>query len=418
MTAYDFPPTAGKPTDGSFIYTAPTGVVYEWNGYSWTVGTIEPGKYVKKAGDIMTGALNVPAGASGTEAPQVQEVVQKSGDTITGNLKFANNAIVLFDTDSTTGVPDGTAPRDSAYFAYFGAYRCQNDSNSHIILSKSSAITTSSPNGQRIFISIHRDDEEIGTCKLEEYLAGDGWFDNQVTWKGNLNGALVKSKKIWNQRPSDFWSEGDYIGIGDSGGTTRAIYGSLHSAGSFGVSLCGNGYRNTSGGWTSYSSNTGQTGGAEISLQPGGSIIFYSDTSKSVLSKTPTERARFNNSGLTVSNLSGSGNRAVYSTSSGNLTNSSSDATLKTNVQTLDSQVNVVKALNPVSYNWIDTNLRGVQPEIGFIAQEVQELVPEVVGTNHDGTLSVDYPKMVATLTSALQEALTRIEALEAQNSN
>ncbi|MGB9878790.1 MAG: hypothetical protein ACPLGZ_02285 [Candidatus Pelagibacter ubique] len=42
--------------------------------------------YVDTTGDTMTGALNVPAGASGTEAPQVQEVVKKSGDTMTGEL--------------------------------------------------------------------------------------------------------------------------------------------------------------------------------------------------------------------------------------------------------------------------------------------------------------------------------------------
>ena len=42
------------------------------------------------------------------------------------------------------------------------------------------------------------------------------------------------------------------------------------------------------------------------------------------------------------------------------------------------------------------------------------KLVPEVVGSNADGTLSVDYSKLTATLTSALQNALTRIEALEA----
>ena len=39
MAAYDFPPTDGQPTDGSFIYTAPTGVRYYWNGYSWIVTT-------------------------------------------------------------------------------------------------------------------------------------------------------------------------------------------------------------------------------------------------------------------------------------------------------------------------------------------------------------------------------------------
>jgi len=43
MAAYDFPDTAGKPTDGSFQYTAPDGTLYEWNGYAWTVPPGEGG---------------------------------------------------------------------------------------------------------------------------------------------------------------------------------------------------------------------------------------------------------------------------------------------------------------------------------------------------------------------------------------
>ena len=43
MAAYDFPDTAGKPTDGSFEYTAPDGTLYEWNGYAWVVPTNESG---------------------------------------------------------------------------------------------------------------------------------------------------------------------------------------------------------------------------------------------------------------------------------------------------------------------------------------------------------------------------------------
>ena len=46
----------------------------------------DDGLRVLKAGDTMTGALSVPAGASGTQAPQVQEVVKKTGDTMTGAL--------------------------------------------------------------------------------------------------------------------------------------------------------------------------------------------------------------------------------------------------------------------------------------------------------------------------------------------
>lgn len=111
--------------------------------------------------------------------------------------------------------------------------------------------------------------------------------------------------------------------------------------------------------------------------------------------------------------LAGTGNRAVYSAPSGTLTNSSSDATLKTDVVTLTEQIEIVKQLNPVAYNWIDTGNRGEQREIGFIAQEVEPLIPEVIGVNSDETLSVDYPKITAVLTKALQEAIAKIETLE-----
>ena len=119
------------------------------------------------------------------------------------------------------------------------------------------------------------------------------------------------------------------------------------------------------------------------------------------------------NGTITVAGLSGSGTRALYVSSAGTLTTTASDASLKTNVADIVTQTDVVKALRPVSYNWIDTEERGEQKEIGFIAQEVKELVPEIIGANNDGTLTLDYARMVPVLTKALQEALARIEALE-----
>jgi len=105
MAAYDFPDTTGRPTDGSFVYTAPTGEVYSWNGYAWVSasGTNISG-YVKKAGDTMSGALSVPANAISTQVPQVQEVVQKTGDTMSGDL----TAPVIKATDHMEGVYSST----------------------------------------------------------------------------------------------------------------------------------------------------------------------------------------------------------------------------------------------------------------------------------------------------------------------
>ncbi len=118
----------------------------------------------------------------------------------------------------------------------------------------------------------------------------------------------------------------------------------------------------------------------------------------------------------TVYSLAGVGNRAVYSDTNGKLTNTSSDAALKTNVAPIGSReaLNLVASLEPVRYNWIDTDKRGGQREIGLIAQQVQPHVPEVIGTNQDGTLSLDYPKLTALLIGAVQELAARVAALEA----
>lgn len=134
-----------------------------------------------------------------------------------------------------------------------------------------------------------------------------------------------------------------------------------------------------------------------------------------------TERARIDNAGnLKVSNLAGSGNRAVYSDANGNLTNTSSDGTLKERVMELVAPLRAVLNLRPVSFNWKDTERFGPQREIGFIAQEVMGVVPEVVGKNADGTYTVDYPKLTAVLAGSVRElyedrtALAeRVQALE-----
>ena len=130
MAAYDFPDTAGRPTDGSFSYTAPTGEVYSWNGYAWVIASgTNLNVYVKKAGDTMSGGLSVPANATATQVPQVQEVVKKAGDTMTGeltvprfNVQANGNAyfagdylLVMPEGTDGTGMAEGTCPQDGWY---------------------------------------------------------------------------------------------------------------------------------------------------------------------------------------------------------------------------------------------------------------------------------------------------------------
>jgi hypothetical protein len=91
-----------------------------------------------------------------------------------------------------------------------------------------------------------------------------------------------------------------------------------------------------------------------------------------------------------------------------------SDLRLKSNIEALPSSLNMIKKLNPVSYKKKD-NIASTQythEEMGFIAQEIQKVMPMLVieGSDKDKTLSVNYISLVPVLTKAIQEQQTQIE--------
>jgi len=114
-----------------------------------------------------------------------------------------------------------------------------------------------------------------------------------------------------------------------------------------------------------------------------------------------------------IQSLAGSGNRAVFSTANGTLTNSSSDESLKENKEPIPYGLDSVLNLNPITFNWKDKVNFGSQKEIGFIAQEVQKEVPEVVGSDSENKLTLEYAKLVPVLTKAIQDLEARVKSLE-----
>ena len=94
-----------------------------------------------------------------------------------------------------------------------------------------------------------------------------------------------------------------------------------------------------------------------------------------------------------------------------------SDERLKENIQDIaDNQINIVKQLRPVTFDWKED---GKGADTGFIAQEVIKLLPNDVhtstGLDDDSQLGINSLGLIATLTKALQEAITKIETLEAK---
>jgi hypothetical protein len=87
-----------------------------------------------------------------------------------------------------------------------------------------------------------------------------------------------------------------------------------------------------------------------------------------------------------------------------------SDSRLKENIADLPSQLANIMALRPVEFDYIESEGGGHQ--IGFIAQEVQDIYPDLVGERADGMLTLsDMNKNDARLIKAIQEMKAIIDA-------
>lgn len=118
---------------------------------------------------------------------------------------------------------------------------------------------------------------------------------------------------------------------------------------------------------------------------------------------------------LKLTQLVSGGTTGASIDNDGTLIRTPSDASLKENVSELSGGLSQTLALNPVYYDWIDKQRFGEGRQIGFIAQEVQPIVPEAISHNADATLSLDYAKLTATLTSAIQELNAKVETLQSE---
>lgn len=130
-----------------------------------------------------------------------------------------------------------------------------------------------------------------------------------------------------------------------------------------------------------------------------------------------------------------------------------SDSRFKTDIAPLESSLQTITSLSPVSYKLLprfgenafggngmsddiptgaltEKELRDIEyfnnfhqslendgPHFGFIAQEVKEIYPELVHTDKDGYMYIDYIGMIPLLVNAIGELNTQIAELKAENS-
>ena len=102
-----------------------------------------------------------------------------------------------------------------------------------------------------------------------------------------------------------------------------------------------------------------------------------------------SNQATDNNSNVNFASVTATGNVTAYS-----------DATLKTEIHTINDALGIVGKLRGVTYKWLSNG----EADIGVIAQEVQQVVPEVIKETVDGIKTVDYGRLVSVLINAINE--------------
>lgn len=116
-----------------------------------------------------------------------------------------------------------------------------------------------------------------------------------------------------------------------------------------------------------------------------------------------------------IGGWSAAGNR-LQMDMSGNLTMAGdvtaySDVRKKKDIAVIENAIEKVKAIRGVTFTRIEDGVRGA----GVIAQEVQNVLPEVVKEDAEGTLSVAYGNMVGLLIEAIKDLSAEVKTLKAE---
>ncbi|BAQ84172.1 hypothetical protein [uncultured Mediterranean phage uvMED] len=230
------------------------------------------------------------------------------------------------------------------------------------------------------YATMHFHNSQGGSQRF--YTADTGTNGNVISWKSQLE--LNRTDAVFNEAglDRDFRVEGD--------SDTHALFIEASSN----VVNFGRGSSNVN-------SNGGYILGGECIMSTGSTAATY------LVRNTSTFAYSFY--------VSGAGQISAVQTSISSL----SDKRLKENIVDLDTGLDEVMALKPRKFDWKEGEGSGEKNVSGFIAQEVETVLPDLIGDfKHDDlndAKSVKMGDMVPTLVKAIQEQQTLIETLTAR---
>lgn len=162
---------------------------------------------------------------------------------------------------------------------------------------------------------------------------------------------------------------------------------------------------------------------AEIRLEPANGRLSFGTSATSFTTGTiPTVLTRMtitSQGNVGIGTISPSAHLQVAGDIIANSIAGSSDVRFKHNIFPIQNALQKVMQLQGVTFDWKKSEFPdrtfSDQKTIGFIAQEVEKVLPEVVQTEKtaEGYKAVQYDKVVALLVEAIKEQQKEIEALQ-----
>ena len=89
--------------------------------------------------------------------------------------------------------------------------------------------------------------------------------------------------------------------------------------------------------------------------------------------------------------------------------NSASDINLKTNIQVINDPLGKISQINGVTFDWKENN----KSSVGVIAQEVEKVLPELIGGN--GPKTVNYNGIIGLLVECIKDQQKQIDELRSR---
>jgi hypothetical protein len=363
--------------------------------------------------DLNNGLAAIVSNNSGATEPGTMYAYQWWADTTTGLLKLRNSAnsawISLRELDGTLTIEDGTAAAPGLAFT--------SDLNTGLFRVGADQIAISTGGTSRLAVSTTAVSSTlavgVGTASPAQLLHVSGSGTQAIRLENTLGTGNVNLELKLTNGTFTTGLNSTSIYYDDTAGRVYAWY--QNSAERMRLDTSGRLLVGTSSTLLGLTSSTLHVNGAQAAVFVGNSgsagnqVLYVQHTNTSgdnLFIEFGTEASLTTRGSIDYNRAAG---LVRY--------NATSDRRLKSAIQPATSAVDLLSSIQVRSYKWTETDYT---VNYGFIAQELHQVLPDAVKVGDDGkkvqdVWAVDNSKVVPLLTKALQEAVAKIESLEAR---